>query len=108
MEFIIFSTISLLASLALAIPTPQATCGSEQYSASEIIAAQNAACSYVSSSTTAGSSTYPHTYRDEEGFTFAGVSGPYYEFPILASGKVYTGGKIATPENASGLFFAHC
>ena len=94
MQFTIISTIPLLASLALAIPTPQTTCGSKQYSASEIMAAQDAACNNVSSGTTAGGSTYPHTYRDDEGFTFAGVSGPYYEFPILASGKVYTGGKM--------------
>ena len=32
-----------------------------------------------------------HRYHDYEGFTFP-VAGPYYEFPILSSGEVYSGG----------------
>lgn len=34
---------------------------------------------------------YPHQYNDYEGFTFP-TSGPWYEFPILSTYKVYTGG----------------
>jgi len=40
---------------------------------------------------TEGSDQYPHEYRDDEDFSFS-VSGPYYEFPILKTSKVYNGG----------------
>jgi len=40
---------------------------------------------------TLGSDEYPHEYEDYEGFDFP-VSGPYEEFPILPSGRVYSGG----------------
>ncbi|OJD31906.1 guanyl-specific ribonuclease f1 [Diplodia corticola] len=66
------------------------TCGSTSYTAAQVRAAANAACSYYQAGDTAGSSTYPHTYNNYEGFDFA-VSGPYQEFPLLKSG-VYTGG----------------
>lgn len=35
--------------------------------------------------------SYPHQYRDDEGFDFP-TAGPWYEFPILSSHKVYSGG----------------
>jgi hypothetical protein len=89
MRFLLFT----LPLLAFALPAPQMTCGSDQYSAAEISAAQDAACNYISEGSIAGSSKYPESYQDREGFTFAGVDGPYYEFPILKSGKVYNGGK---------------
>lgn len=38
-----------------------------------------------------GSDEYPHQYNDYEGFTFP-TAAPWYEFPILSSYKVYTGG----------------
>ncbi|QDS69368.1 hypothetical protein FKW77_004329 [Venturia effusa] len=84
--------ISLSALLATALPAPQTTCGTQKYTAAQITAAKNAACNYVRQGTTAGSSKYPESYQDREGFTFHGVDGPYYEFPILSSGKVYSGG----------------
>ncbi|KAH6987006.1 guanyl-specific ribonuclease F1 [Ilyonectria destructans] len=65
-------------------------CGSTSYTAAQVRAAANAACSYYQDGDTAGTSTYPHTYNNYEGFTFA-VKGPYQEFPIKSSG-VYTGG----------------
>jgi hypothetical protein len=34
---------------------------------------------------------YPHQYNDYEGFSFP-TSSPWYEFPILSTYKVYTGG----------------
>lgn len=34
---------------------------------------------------------YPHQYNNYEGFSFP-TSAPWYEFPILSSYKVYTGG----------------
>jgi hypothetical protein len=95
MHLIVLTTLSILLPAVLALPRPQdsVSCGKDKYTAAEITAAKNAACKYVQSGTEAGSSTYPHTYRDDEKFTFAGVTGPYYEFPILTSGKVYSGGK---------------
>lgn len=68
-----------------------ATCGSVYYSATQVNQASQAACSYVNSGDTAGSSTYPHQYNNYEGFEFHGYDGPFYEFPILSSG-LYTGG----------------
>lgn len=80
-------------------------CGSTSYSAAQVRAAANAACQYYQADDTAGSSTYPHTYNNREGFDFL-VNGPYQEFPIRTSG-VYTGGK------SKALFFfmpllTHC
>jgi hypothetical protein len=69
-----------------------ATCGSVVYTAAQVNAASVKACSYYQAGTQAGSSTYPHTYNNNEGFSFK-VAGPYLEFPILSSGAVYTGGK---------------
>ncbi|KAF2707471.1 ribonuclease-domain-containing protein [Pleomassaria siparia CBS 279.74] len=68
-----------------------ATCGSVVYTAAAVNAASVKACSYYNAGTTAGSSTYPHTFNNNEGFSFA-VSGPYQEFPILSSGAIYSGG----------------
>ncbi|KAK0384260.1 hypothetical protein NLU13_8348 [Sarocladium strictum] len=79
----------LLVALVGAAPTDsdlvrraQATCGSQYYSAAAVNAASSAA----------GSSSYPHRYNNYEGFSFGGAAGPYQEFPILSSGKVYSGG----------------
>jgi len=67
------------------------TCGSTCYWQSDIDAAQAQGYKYYEDGTTVGSDEYPHQYNDYEGFSFP-VSGPYYEFPILSSYKVYTGG----------------
>ena len=69
-----------------------ATCGTQYYTAAQVNAASVAACSHFKAGTTAGSSTYPHRYNNYEGFYFKGYSGPFQEFPIMASGSVYTGG----------------
>lgn len=95
MQFVV----SLLSLIALVSAAPaqlrargDATCGSHQYSASAVTAASQAACQHVQDGDTAGSSTYPHQYKNFEGFNFQGLSGPFYEFPILASGSIYSGG----------------
>ncbi|EKG17984.1 Guanine-specific ribonuclease N1/T1 [Macrophomina phaseolina MS6] len=66
------------------------TCGSTSYTAAQVRAAANAACSYYNQGGTAGGSTYPHTYNNYEGFDFP-VNGPYQEFP-LQKGGAYDGG----------------
>jgi len=70
-----------------------------------------------------GGSTYPHAFDDREGFTIP-TSGPWFEFPILASGDVYSGGPpgadrvvfdsngdldlVVTHHGASGSNFVQC
>ncbi|GKT67953.1 guanyl-specific ribonuclease F1 [Colletotrichum tofieldiae] len=68
------------------------TCGPNVYSLTSVRSAADAACQHVEAGTTAGSSSYPHTYRNQEGFDFNGVDGPFVEFPMKTSG-VYKGGK---------------
>jgi hypothetical protein len=85
-----------LAALVSAAPAElqrraDATCGSVYYSASQVNEASQAACNYVRNGDTAGGSTYPHRYNNYEDFYFNGLSGPFYEFPILSSG-IYNGG----------------
>lgn len=88
----------LLLSSASAIPTgtleerAATKCGSNSYTAAQVSAAASKAYSYYQSGDTAGSSTYPHKYNNYEGFSFS-VSGPYQEFPLLASHSVYSGGE---------------
>ncbi|KAI3140488.1 uncharacterized protein N7518_004352 [Penicillium psychrosexuale] len=65
-----------------------ATCGTVCYTSSAISAAQ--AAGYKLYSANDAVSSYPHEYHNYEGFSFP-ISGTYYEFPILSSGKVYTG-----------------
>ncbi|KAL1859143.1 hypothetical protein Plec18170_002258 [Paecilomyces lecythidis] len=67
------------------------TCGSTCYWASDISAAQDKGYQLYQSGQTLGDDKYPHQYNDYEGFSFP-VDGPYYEFPILSSYEVYSGG----------------
>ncbi|KAF6802315.1 guanyl-specific ribonuclease f1 [Colletotrichum sojae] len=68
------------------------SCGRNEYSVADVRSAADAACQHVETGTTAGSSSYPHTYRNQERFEFGGVDGPFVEFPMKTSG-VYGGGK---------------
>lgn len=97
------SLLFFLTPLALALPITEApveeaveeracyvTCGSICYTSAQASAARTAGYSYYQQDDEAGTSTYPHTYNNYEGFTFL-VSGPYQEFP-LKTGSAYTGG----------------
>ncbi|KAL2758109.1 hypothetical protein ACRALDRAFT_1061341 [Sodiomyces alcalophilus JCM 7366] len=88
---------SSLAVAALALCThvvaEDVVCGSNEYTREEVQAAADAACEHFERDTTAGRSNYPHTYRNFEGFEFDGIEGPYQEFPMLSTGRVYTGGR---------------
>lgn len=92
-KVITFTT--LLLTGALAIPTELQsracayTCGSNCYTSSAVSSAKSTGYSLYSSGSTKNS--YPHVYHNYEGFDFS-VSGTYYEFPILSSGSVYSGG----------------
>ncbi|OJJ33308.1 hypothetical protein ASPWEDRAFT_115767, partial [Aspergillus wentii DTO 134E9] len=99
------------------------TCGSTCYSSSAANSAKEGGYELYSEGETAGSNDYPHEYHDYEGFDFP-VSGTYYEFPILSSGKVYSGGSpgadrvvfnsdgelagLITHNGASGNNFVQC
>ncbi|KAJ5910586.1 hypothetical protein N7504_005229 [Penicillium tannophilum] len=65
------------------------TCGTVCYTSSAVSAAQ--AAGYKLEAAGNADDSYPHVYHDYEGFDFP-VDGTYYEFPILKSGSVYTGG----------------
>ncbi|KAL6856635.1 ribonuclease domain-containing protein [Trichoderma novae-zelandiae] len=68
------------------------TCGSVCYWQSDIDAALAKGYSlYESGDEEASADSYPHQYNDYEGFSFP-TAAPWYEFPILSSFKVYTGG----------------
>lgn len=96
----------------------QYTCGTVCYTSSAITAALNKGYGYYKAGTQVGSSMfflffpflpsifffhnntnepppttdkYPHQYNNYEGFNFP-TAKPWYEFPILSSGAVYTGG----------------
>ncbi|TPX11389.1 uncharacterized protein E0L32_001207 [Thyridium curvatum] len=89
----------LAAALAAAAPVEpvqeRATCvyhcGSVCYWQEDIDNALNQGVSLHNSGSTLGHGSYPHEYRDSEGFDFP-TSGPWYEFPILSSYQVYSGG----------------
>ncbi|KAH8881979.1 ribonuclease-domain-containing protein, partial [Thozetella sp. PMI_491] len=64
-------------------------CGSVCYWQSDIDAALAKGYGLYKSGSTINS--YPHQYNDYEGFSFP-TSSPWYEYPILSSYSVYTGG----------------
>lgn len=88
--FVSLLFISTSTALPLIEERAATTCGSTSYTATQVNAAAQQACSYYQAGTTA--SGYPHTYNNYEGFSFS-VAGPYQEFPMLSSKVVYTGGK---------------
>ena len=99
------------------------TCGKVCYWQDDIDAAVSKGYSLHQSGQTLGSDKYPHQYNDNEGFKFP-VDGPWYEFPILSSFQVYTGGSpgadrvifngggdyagVITHTGASGDYFVAC
>ncbi|KAK0636097.1 Ribonuclease/ribotoxin [Bombardia bombarda] len=66
------------------------TCGTVCYTTANINSAVSKGYSLYKSGSTLGSSKYPHQYNNYEGFSFP-TAAPWYEFPILSSGAVYSG-----------------
>lgn len=67
-SFVSILSIGLLALSAVAAPVENltkrdSTCGDNYYTDDQISAAADQSCSYYQDGTTAGSSTYPHTYK---------------------------------------------
>ncbi|PHH90330.1 hypothetical protein CDD83_3966 [Cordyceps sp. RAO-2017] len=90
----IFALVAFLHSVAADLEAQAGTsCGRTYYSSSDVDKASSAACDFVKEEETAGRSSYPHRYNNFEGFHFHGMDGPFYEFPILSSGRIYRGGR---------------
>ncbi|KAH8161922.1 hypothetical protein CIB48_g6342 [Xylaria polymorpha] len=68
-----------------------ASCGNVCYSQSDLDQAVSQGFGYFENGQAVGSGSYPHQYKNFEGFNFPDP-GPWYEFPVLRSGNVYTGG----------------
>ena len=109
----LFSLVLLLAPISAApLVRPEAGtcveyCGSVCYYQSDIDAALQKGYSLYQSGQTLGSNDYPHTETNYEGFDFA-VSGPYQEFPILSTYKVYTGGSPGADRVVFNTRFVVC
>ncbi|KAK8117752.1 uncharacterized protein PG998_006033 [Apiospora kogelbergensis] len=67
------------------------TCGSNCYQQKDIDQAVKTGYGLHQQAQTLGSGKYPHQYKNFEKFDFPSAA-PWYEFPILSSAKVYTGG----------------
>ncbi|KAL4885592.1 Ribonuclease/ribotoxin [Aspergillus karnatakaensis] len=120
-------TLLLSATAAIAAPALEArqscayTCGSVCYTSSAVSAAASEGYDFVSAGDDVNN--YPHVYNNYEGFDFP-VSPTYYEFPILSSGRIYSGGSpgadrvvfnengqlagVTTHTGASGNNFVSC
>ncbi|KAG5917530.1 hypothetical protein E4U42_007206 [Claviceps africana] len=81
-----------LALVAVVAAAESASCGVNHYSSAAIAAAADAACSRVKKGTVVGGNMYPHRYKNYENFRLNGLSGPFYEFPIMHNGQVFFGG----------------
>ncbi|KAL5342791.1 guanyl-specific ribonuclease Pc [Aspergillus crustosus] len=97
------------------------TCGGVCYTSSAVSRAANEGYDYVSAGDDVNN--YPHVYQNYESFPFP-VDPTYYEFPILSSGSLYSGGSpgadrvvfnedgqlagVITHTGASGNNFVSC
>ncbi|KAI1818793.1 ribonuclease-domain-containing protein [Poronia punctata] len=82
------------------------TCGNICYTQDDISAAVDQGYGYYQDDEQVGDNDYPHQYNNYEGFDFPD-EGPWYEFPILSSYDVYTGGSPGADRvvfNADGVF----
>ncbi|KAH8110878.1 ustilago Sphaerogena ribonuclease U2 complexed with adenosine 2'-Monophosphate [Phellopilus nigrolimitatus] len=90
--FLLGASVVTAASVSVAaVPSGTVTCGSNQYTGSAITAAINAGVSDQASGNLPDN--YPHQYYDEksENITlYCSGSGPWYEFPIMPDGSIYT------------------
>ncbi|KAL4782459.1 Ribonuclease/ribotoxin [Aspergillus varians] len=121
-------TLLLTTSLTLALPAELSprqscayTCGTVCYTSSAVSAAVSAGSSLQAAGNDVNN--YPHVYNNYEGFDFP-VDPTYYEFPILSSGSIYSGGSpgadrvvfngggetagVITHTGASGNNFVSC
>ena len=92
----ITSTVSKSSSSASSTADPNVICGNgtsaHVYTPVQVRAAQDEGCRHLRANTTLGPQHYPHQYKNMEGFTTFRTNFPWYEFPMLIEGAVYTGG----------------
>ncbi|EKM53271.1 uncharacterized protein PHACADRAFT_259503 [Phanerochaete carnosa HHB-10118-sp] len=82
---------AMAASLPRALPSGTVTCGSNKYSVSAIEAAINAGVEDMDEGNLPDD--YPHQYYDESSENISlwcSGNGPWYEFPIMPNGEIYT------------------
>lgn len=96
--------LSLVALVAAA--SDSASCGKTQYTTNAINKAADASCSYIKKGTTVGTNNYPHEYKNLEKFSLQGLSGPFFEFPVLANGQIYSGGASSRSQPGTLLLLA--
>ncbi|KAK2609084.1 hypothetical protein QQS21_002311 [Conoideocrella luteorostrata] len=119
-------SLALFASLVAVVTAASntATCGNTVYKSDALDKAADASCSMVKKGTSVGTNRYPHQYKNLEKFKLSGLTGPFYEFPILSNGQVYSGGSpgadriittqdckqagVLTHQGASGNAFREC
>jgi len=90
-SFITLTLTALFSSAFAALPKGSVTCGSNVYSVSQLTSAINAGVKYLNSGNL--QDDYPHQYYDEpsEHITlWCSGSGPWYEFPLVPGGAIYT------------------
>lgn len=71
----------------------EVTCGRSVYSKQQVDLAVAEGCRLYAAPSSQRPNNYPHKFNNFEGLTFA-AAGPYQEFPILASGSVYSGSEF--------------
>lgn len=93
-------TFALFLSLVSLVAGNTATCGKTQYSSDALSKAADGACSLLQKGSTVGRNNYPHEYKNFEKIKLTG-SAPWYEFPVLSNGQVYSGSGMSFSQTSS-------
>lgn len=91
-----FAALAIAQSVTGTSSLSSVTCGSNRYTAQQILDATTEACRLYAANQQLGTNNYPHQFNNREGLIFA-ASGPYQEFPVIAGGAVYTGRESPLP-----------
>lgn len=83
---------AIFLSLIALVAGDSATCGQVKYTSDALGKASDAGCALVKKGSSIGRNKYPHEYKNFEKIKLSGT-GPYYEFPVLSNGQVYSGGE---------------
>ncbi|OXV06128.1 hypothetical protein Egran_06102 [Elaphomyces granulatus] len=91
-------------------PTGAVTCGNRTYTPAQVVAARDEGCRHFRAGTTVGSGNnpYPHQYNNIEGFTTFRTPSPWYEFPMLVGGVLFTGASGQKPGPDRVVFDGSC
>lgn len=72
-------------------PTGAVICGNHTYIPAQVVAAKDEGCRNFRAGTTVGQGKYPHQYKNIENFQTFRTLSPWYEFPMLVGGVLFTG-----------------